>query len=201
MFWVLLRAPEPAEGRTLQVQESNGACFYCITTVCGRQHSKWMKRAITFVLDWSVLNCSVFSSTILEIVAVIRDGCCTEPSTLVYTHSCPLTHLHTLCSSVPTSRIFVLWDVRPLYAISKIFSCLGWPLMTMLRCRSHEDRARVAAAVCGMSPCWFIVWQKFITPITRRTHVGASYGSDYPQQVIVETKKITLAFRRWEFLK
>lgn len=64
-----------------------GACFYCISTVCGN-------------VQWKVPNWSVCSSRILEIVAVIRDGSCTDPSALVYTHSIPLTHLHTLCSYI-----------------------------------------------------------------------------------------------------
>lgn len=130
----------------------------------------------------SFLNWSVFCSAIPEIVAVISDGCCTDPSTLVYTHSSPLTHLHTLCSSVPTSRVFVPWDLGNLYAISEIFSCLGWSLLTALKVQKSWRRS-----AGGCSRAWNISllirsrhgWWKFITPTTRRTHVGPSNGSDY----------------------
>lgn len=134
-------------------------------------------------------------------MAVIRDGCCTDSNTLVYTHSSPLTHLHTLCSSVPTSRIFVPWDLGNRFAISKIFSCLGWSLLTALRCRSHEDRAQPCAEYLPTDSqssrltevhhshfetdaCWGIVWVRLPT-----------------SQVIVETKKLTLAFQRWRVSK
>lgn len=44
-------------------------------------------------------------------------------------------------------------------------------------------------------------WQKFITPTSRRTHVGASYGSDYPlHKLLLKLRSSLLHFKDGVFL-
>lgn len=46
-------------------------------------------------------------------------------------------------------------------------------------------------------------WQKFITPTSRWTHVGASYGSDYPlhNKLLLKLRSSLLHFKDGVFLK
>lgn len=146
---------------------------------------------------------------ILELVPFLHKDCgdcgCNQRWLLHrsgYTNSSPLTHLHTLCSSVPT-LCRGIWGIFTLCLKNSVVG-LGWLALEWPQ-RVQKSRRQSAGGCC--------VWNKpLLIQSSRLTEVHHShYETDAcrgivglwspTSQVIVEPEELTPAFLRWSVFK